>query len=223
MVTRVTFLFTYSTNWECFFSLSFPGSNCFRSQSLVLGNIIIIFITTIILKPSSISSSPPSSSSSSYHTQSSFLLRYLPLKVAVSLFFLNNCIITWAAIIIIIIIMVIIVIIIITVITTTIPVLYVNHPFGVSVPKVGAVRWAIVNHGLVYGVSGLVRKNARWQAWYAFGYLDNRKNHRLVKATFLCACFAQYNPCLLCKSSKLICQEQSRLCCFQTVAENVLP
>ena len=36
----------------------------------------------------------------------------------------------------------------------------IDHTFGVGVTVVGGVRWAIVDHGLINGVGGLVRKDA---------------------------------------------------------------
>lgn len=40
----------------------------------------------------------------------------------------------------------------------------INHALGVRVPKVGLVRWPIVNHGFVDGVGSFIRENAGGEA-----------------------------------------------------------
>lgn len=44
------------------------------------------------------------------------------------------------------------------------PILDVNHPLGIGVAEVGAMRWPIVDHGLIDGIGGLVREDAGGEA-----------------------------------------------------------
>ena len=44
------------------------------------------------------------------------------------------------------------------------PVLDIDHPLGIGVAEIGAVRWPIVDHGLIDGVRRLVWEDARGEA-----------------------------------------------------------
>lgn len=58
-----------------------------------------------------------------------------------------------------------------------IPVLNINHSFGIGVTKVWIMRWAIVDHRFIDWIGGLVWEDACWQARHTL--------HNLWKVSYI--------------------------------------